>query len=68
MVTLNELKQTLRGMEETELLELLDLTSGELVSAFDDRITDGFDFLVAKLELEEEDADITNRFDYGDMD
>lgn len=64
MVTLNELKQHLRGIEEVELLELLDVTSTELVEAFDDRITDGFDFLVGKLELEVEDD--THSLGYDD--
>lgn len=63
MVTLTELKQHLRTMEEVELMELLDLTSAEVVEAFDDRITDAFDFLVAKLELENEDGYGSNRFD-----
>ena len=45
----------LNNVEETEFLELLDITTSELIEAFDDKIADRFDYLVAKLELDEED-------------
>lgn len=55
-VTLKELRMhILNNVEETEFLELLDITTSELIEAFDDKIADRFDYLVAKLELDEED-------------
>ena len=45
----------LNNVEETEFLELLDITTADLIEAFDDKIADRFDYLVAKLELDEED-------------
>lgn len=55
MITLSELKDHLRkNIEEVEFLELLDITTEELIDAFDDKIADRFDFLVSKLELEED--------------
>ena len=66
MVSLSELKQYLRdNVEETEFLELLDITTAELVTAFDDKVVDRFDYLVAKLELEEEDGSVVT---YDDRD
>ena len=54
-VTLKELKMYLiEHVEETEFLELLDITTADLVVAFDDKIADKFDYLVSKLELDEE--------------
>ena len=55
-VSLKQLKMhILKNVEETEFLELLDITTSELIEAFDDKIVDRFDYLVAKLELDEED-------------
>ena len=66
MVSLSELKKYLRdNVEETEFLELLDITTADLVAAFDDKITDRFDYLVSKLELEEEDGPVVT---YDDRD
>ena len=56
-VSLKELKMYLIDhVEETEFLELLDITTADLVLAFDDKIADKFDYLVSKLELDEEDG------------
>ena len=56
-ISLKDLKQYIMdNVEETEFLELLDITTAELVVAFDDKIADKFDYLVSKLELDEEDG------------
>ena len=56
-LTLNELKQyIMENVEETQFLELLDITTADLVVAFDDKIADKFDYLVSKLELDEDDG------------
>jgi len=63
-VSLKELKTyIMENIEETQFLELLDITTAELVEAFDDKIADKFDYLVSKLELEEEDSDNSYRDD-----
>jgi hypothetical protein len=55
VITLRDLKNHLRqNVDEVEFLELLDITTEELTDAFDDKIADRFDFLVSKLELEED--------------
>ena len=55
MITLLDLKNHLRDhVEETEFLELLDITTEELITAFDDKIVEKFDLLVSNLELEED--------------
>lgn len=46
-VTLEELKQKLKDhVDETTLLEILDINSDELVERFEDKIDDRFDKLV----------------------
>jgi len=63
-VSLKELKTyIMENIEETQFLELLDITTAELVEAFDDKIADKFDYLVSKLELDEEDVDNSYRDD-----
>ena len=65
-VSLKELKMYLIDhVEETEFLELLDITTADLVLAFDDKIADKFDYLVSKLELDEE-SDDTPAYDDRD--
>ena len=55
-LTLVELKAKLADMEETYLLELLQLKSEDLVNRFEDIIEDRFDELMGELEeLEDED-------------
>ena len=59
-VSLKELKQhIMENVEETEFLELLDITTADLVMAFDDKIADRFDYLISKLELDEDDERVT---------
>jgi hypothetical protein len=58
-VSLKYLKQYIMDhVEETEFLELLDITTADLVLAFDDKISDKFDYLVSKLELDEDIDDV----------
>ncbi len=65
-VTLKELKTYIMNhVEETEFLELLDITTADLIEAFDDKIADKFDYLVSKLELDEE-SDDTPAYDDRD--
>ena len=65
-VSLKELKQhIMENVEETEFLELLDITTADLVEAFDDKIADRFDYLVSKLELDEDVDDVPS---YDDRD
>ena len=64
MVSLNQLKDYMRdNIEETQFLELLDITTADLIEAFDDKIADKFDYLVSKLELDEADVDDVYRDD-----
>lgn len=58
-VTLEELKSKLADMEETYLLELLQLRSQDLVDRFGDLIEDRYDELIGELE-EIEDNDNRN--------
>ena len=63
-VSLNQLKDYMRdNIEETQFLELLDITTADLIEAFDDKIADKFDYLVSKLELDAEDVDDVYRND-----
>ena len=56
-ISLKDLKNYLMdNIEETQFLELLDITTADLVVAFDDKIADKFDYLVSKLELDEDDG------------
>jgi hypothetical protein len=53
-MTLVDLKEYIaKNVNEVDLLELLDISSEELVEAFSDEIEDNFDKLVYELELEE---------------
>lgn len=53
--TLEELKEKLvEVVDETLLLEILNITSSDLVERFEDKIDDQFDRLVADLFPEEE--------------
>ncbi len=54
-----ELCEELTKLEETELLELLDITSEEIVSKFQDKIEDNFDKLI-------EEVDNLNEEEYED--
>ena len=71
MTTLNDLKEYLRkNVDEVEFLELLDITTEELLEVFADKIEEKFIYLVAKLELEDikDESDGTNNFTDSDFD
>lgn len=53
-LTLQELQDRLKRFDEITLLELLDVTSEELVEAFIDRIEDNFDRLLNEVEYDGE--------------
>lgn len=54
-MTLEEIKERLKGLDEMTLLEILDLSSEELVDYLEDRIIEFFDDLEKDLEEDEED-------------
>jgi lipoate-protein ligase A len=54
-MTLVDLKQYIaKNVNEVDLLELLDISSEELVEAFSDTIEENFDKLIYELELTDE--------------
>jgi len=69
MPQLDELLERLRTYEETTLMELLDLTSDDLVNRFRDRIVSRADYLCREIELltdgslEEENNDSETYYD-----
>ena len=50
-MTLKELMEQLSRIEETQLVELLGLTSEDLVRNFKDRIVENSDYLVSEIEM-----------------
>ena len=48
-MTLEDLKESLQHLDEVTLLEVLDITSEELVEMFVDRIEERFDYLENEL-------------------
>lgn len=56
-LTLQELKERLKRLDELSLLELLDVTSEELVEMFVDRIEDNFDRLLDEVDYDGEDEE-----------
>ena len=57
-LTFQELKEELSKMEETELLELLDIESEEIVEKFQDKIEDNFDKLIEEVDNLKEEIDL----------
>ena len=56
-MTLTELKRCISDtLDETTILELLEISAKELVEAFDDKIVDRYDYIMAQLELNEEET------------
>lgn len=53
-LTLEELRERLKSLDEIMLLELLELSSEDLVRAFSDFIEDNFEFLSTEVDWEEE--------------
>mgnify|MGYP000544764451 CR=1 FL=1 len=56
-LTLQELQERLKRLDELSLLELLDVTSEEIVEMFVDRIEDNFDDLMAEVDYDGEEED-----------
>ena len=56
-LTLQELKERLKRLDELSLLELLDVTSEEIVEYFTDRIEDNFDRLMREVDYDGEDEE-----------
>lgn len=57
-LTHHELCEELEKIEETELLELLDITSRDIVEKFQDKIEDNFDSLLEAVDDLKEEIDI----------
>ena len=54
---MTELKRCISDtLDETTILELLEISAKELVEAFDDKIVDRYDYIMAQLELNEEET------------
>lgn len=53
-LTLKELQERLKRLDELSLLELLDITSDEIVEMFIDRIEDNFDRLLEEVDYDGE--------------
>ncbi len=53
-ITLTELKEKLKTLDEIVLCEVLDITSEELVERFDDIVEEKYDELVEEFEEQEE--------------
>ena len=54
-LTFNELCEELAKLDETTLLEVLDITSDELVAHFQDKIEDNYDKIAHLVDAEHED-------------
>jgi len=51
MLTLSELKEKIvKQVDEVDLIDLLGLTTHDLVNAFEDKIEDKYDTILAELE------------------
>ena len=60
-VTLTELQQNLHNRySPDEIVELLDITSEELVGMFSERIDEKWDYLIKELDLEDDGDDETD--------
>jgi hypothetical protein len=53
-LTLEELRERLKSLDEVSLLELLNINSEDLVKAFSDYIEDNFESLINEVDWEEE--------------
>lgn len=56
-LTLQELKERLKRLDELSLLELLNVTSEEIVELFEDRIEDNYDTLLEEVSYDGEDEE-----------
>lgn len=53
-LTIYDLQDRLRGIDELSLLEILNIDSSEIVEKFLDKIEDNFDKLITEFEDEDE--------------
>jgi hypothetical protein len=53
-LTLEELLERLKSLDEVYLLEVLNITSEDLLKAFSDRVEDNADLLANEVDWEEE--------------
>lgn len=56
-LTLKELQERLKRLDELSLLELLDITSEEIVEMFIDKIEDNFDRLMNEVDYDGEEEE-----------
>lgn len=56
MLTLNDLQEKLKQIDEVSLLEILDIHSDELVDRFPDKIEERQDYLQEELGEEDDDS------------
>lgn len=56
-LTLQELQERLKRLDEISLLELLNVTSEDLIEMFVDRIEDNFDRLMNEVDYDGEDEE-----------
>ena len=69
MSTLNKIKEGLEALEETQVLELLDIKSSDLVERFEDFILKRKKYIEKELEyVEEEDKERREELDFEDDD
>ena len=54
-ITYHELKERLKQIDEISLMEILEISSEDLVDRFDDRIEQKYDILAEDFETEESD-------------
>lgn len=54
MLTFNEVKERLKSLDEITLLELLGITSEDIINRFDDFIEDKLDQLTQQVEWDED--------------
>lgn len=54
MLTFNEVKERLKSLDEITLLELLGITSEDIINRFDDFIEDKLDQLTLQVEWDED--------------
>ncbi len=54
-LTVNDIREKLKQVDEVSLLEILNITSDEIVDRFDDRIEEREDYLRNEFEEEEDD-------------
>lgn len=52
-LTLEEIKERLKHLDETSILEILEISSEDLVERFSDKIEDREDYFITDLEEEE---------------